>query len=447
MPADSVASTSMTASRHRTVARAWYVIGVFMLLYGISYIDRLILSLLAPAMSAQLHISDVEMGVLIGLGFGVLYTLTGIPLAHLIDSRRRVPIVVAGVVLWSACTVASAFAPNFTWLMIFRSGVAIGEAVLSPAAISLIADLFPRDRRTLPTTLYTGVGAIMYSGSYIAGGAALTLATVMSGRIDLEPWQLTLIFVGLPGLLLAPLLLFSVPEPPRVGDVRSEQFATAGQALAYLGKERMLYGCLLLGNAAVGMTNFAMAAWTPTLLIRGHGLSAAQAGYSFGTVGLISSLIGVATWPAVVKFWTNRGRTDALVTVFAMTVTASWICFTIVGLTRSTTTLLVFAGIGTFFSAALGVLIPLLIQLVTPGRMRARVMALYLTTGNLAGLTVGPPLVALFGEKFFEGSFAIGSGLALMIFIAGPIASLTTWSMRRPYRTALIEAEAREAAA
>ncbi|MGE3744465.1 MAG: MFS transporter [Sphingomonadaceae bacterium] len=223
-----------------------------MLLYGISYIDRLILSLLAPAMSAQLQISDVEMGVLIGLGFGVLYTLAGLPLAHLIDRRRRISLVTVGVVLWSLCTIASAFAPSFTGLIIFRSGVAVGEAVLLPAAISLITDLFPRDRRTLPTTLYTGVGAVMYSGSYIAGGAALQLATAMSGSIDLEPWQLTLMLVGIPGLLLAPLLWITVPKPPRVGDVKSEQFATTAQALAYLSKERMLYGCLLLGNAAVG---------------------------------------------------------------------------------------------------------------------------------------------------------------------------------------------------
>ncbi|MGE0776179.1 MAG: hypothetical protein AB7G25_01890 [Sphingomonadaceae bacterium] len=175
-------------------------------------------------------------------------------------------------------------------------------------------------------------------------------------------------------------------------------------------------------------------------------MTAAHAGYAFGTVGLVSSIIGVATWPAVVKFWTNLGRKDALVTVFAMTVTASWICFAIVGLTRFTTTLRIFAGIGTF-SAALGVLVPLLIQLVTPGRMRGRIMALYLTSSNLVGLAAGPPLAALFSDKFFEGSYAIGSGLAMLVLISGPIASLATWTMRKPYRTALAEAEAREAAA
>jgi MFS family permease len=446
MPANPVAATAPLEPGHR-LAHAWYALGIFMLLYGISYIDRLILSLLAPAVSAQLHISDTQMGVLIGLGFGVLYSLTGLPLAHLIDRRRRIPLVVTGVVLWSICTIASAFAPDFTWLMIFRSGVAIGEAVLSPAAISLIADLFPRERRTLPTAAYTGVSAVMYSGSYIAGGAALQLATGMSAQLALEPWQITLMLVGLPGLLLAPLLWITVPEPPRVGDVADEQFATASEAVAYLKRKRMLYGCLFLGNAMVGMVNFAMASWTPTLLIRAHGMEASHAGYAFGTVGLVSSLIGVMTWPALVKAWTDRGRRDALVLVFTMALTASWICLSIVGLTRSTITLLVLAGIGTFFSAAMSVLVPLLIQMVTPGRMRARIMALYLTAGNLVGLAAGPPLAALFGEQLFEGPFAIGSGLALLVLVAGPVATLSTWAMRRPYRTALAEAEAREAAA
>src|SRR5690606_960344 len=125
--------------------RAWYAICVLVLLYSLSFIDRFILSLLAPAVSEHLQLSDTQLGVLFGLGFGVVYALTGLPLAHLIDRRRRVPIVAAGVVLWSICTVASGFAPNFTGLLILRAGVAVGEAVLSPAAISIIADIFPRE--------------------------------------------------------------------------------------------------------------------------------------------------------------------------------------------------------------------------------------------------------------------------------------------------------------
>jgi MFS family permease len=286
----------------------------------------------------------------------------------------------------------------------------------------------------------------MYTGALVFGGAALQLATAMSATFGLEPWQLTLVLVGLPGLVLAPLLLLTVPEPARVGDVKTEQFATAAQALAYFRKEQRLYLWLFVGVAALSMCNTAKIAWTPTLLIRGHGMEAASAGYAFGTVGLVSSFLGVLTWPSIVRLWTGKGRKDALVTVFAAAVTVSWICFAIVGLAKSVTLLFVALGIGTFFSAALPVLAPLLIQLVTPGRIRARAMALYLTAVGLAGLGFGPPLAAFLGEHFFEGQFAIGLGMAVLILFTGPIASLSIWSIRRPYRLALDQAEAREAA-
>src|SRR3546814_18598178 len=95
----------------------------------------------------------------------------------------------------------------------------------------------------------------MYSGSYIAGGAALQLATAMSGQIEMEPWQLTLVLVGIPGLLLAPLLRLTVPETPRVGDIETEQYTTAAEALAYISKERMPNGSLLLGKRALAGEN------------------------------------------------------------------------------------------------------------------------------------------------------------------------------------------------
>ncbi|AUW59684.1 hypothetical protein C1T17_17930 [Sphingobium sp. SCG-1] len=446
MPADAPFPANISDPSRVAPHRAWYAVCIFVLLYTISYVDRLILSLLAPAVSQSLSITDTQIGVLIGLGFGVLYSLTGLPLAHILDQRRRVPLVALGVALWSCSTIASGFAPSFAWLLVFRSGVAVGEAVLSPAAISLIADLFPREKRTLPTTVYTAVGAVMYSGSYIAGGAALQLATITAARFGLEPWQLTLVFVGLPGLLLAPLLLFTITEPARRDDVATDQFATVAQAYAYLCREKKLYGGIFLGVAIIGMINFATTTWTPTLLIRGHGMSAPQAGYAYGTVGLLCGVLGAMCWPAVVSAWTRRGRRDALVTVFALTQTVTWLSFAVVGLARSEIILLVAAGIGTFFSTALGVLVPMLIQLVTPGRMRARVMALYLTAASLVGLAGGPPLAALLSETFFSGRFAIGSGLAVLVLATGPVASIAIWLIHGPYRRALDEAEMRETA-
>lgn len=427
--------------------RAWYALSILILLYCMSFLDRLIISLLAPSISEHLEVSDTQIGVLFGLGFGVVYALTGLPLAHLVDRRHRVSLVAAGVALWSICTVASGFAPNYTWLIILRAGVAVGEAVLSPAAISIIGDIFPREKRTLPTTAYTAVSTFMGSGSFIIGGLALQWATNLSDSFGLEPWQLTLVFVGLPGLLLAPLFLFTVPEPPRTGDVKNQRYSTAADAIAYLKKERWLYGCIFVAAALMTTIGFAKTAWVPTLLIRGHGMSASEAGYAYGTVGLIAGLIGAALWPTLVKAWMSRGRRSALVTIFLFGLTSNWVLLAVVGLTRSSTVLLTAAGLANFFGTAAAVLIPLLVQLVTPGRMRGRIMAVYLMANNLVGMALGPPLAAFLGDRLFEGPFAIGSGLAVMVFVAGPIASIAVWLMHKPFRRALDEAEALEAAA
>ncbi len=428
-----------------TTTRAWYSLWMFVLLFSMSWVDRQILSLLAPSVSKYLGISDTQIGVLFGLGFAVVYALTGLPLAHLIDRRRRVPIVAAGVILWSGCTVASGFAPNFISLLLLRSGVAVGEAVLSPAAISLIADFFPREKRTLPTTIYSGTGTVMFTGAFITGAAALQLATMIAGRYGLQPWQLTLIFVGLPGVLLAPLLLATVPEPQRRNDVKSEQFATVAEAVTYFRRECMLYGCLFAGIVAIALINAARAAWIPTLLVRGHHMAATKGGYIYGMAGLTFGLLGVAVWPAVVKIWTNRGRKDSLVTVFAAAMTAGWASFAVVGLTRSTVVLIAAVAIGDFFQAAVAVLVPLLIQLVTPGRMRARAYALYVMAIGL-GSALGPALVAFLSDRLFGGPFAIGSGLSLVVLVMGPIASMAIWAIHKPYPRALDRAEARESA-
>jgi MFS family permease len=427
-------------------ARAWTLLWIFVLLSCMSFVDRQILSLLAPALGRSLGFSDRQLGVLFGLGFAVVYALIGLPLAHLIDRWRRLPLVAAGVSLWSLCTVASGFVSSFPWLLVLRSGVAVGEAVLTPAAISIIADLFPREKCSLPTAIYCGSGTVMFTGAFMVGGAALQLATAMTARYGLEPWRLTLILVGLPGLLLAALLLLSAPEPPRMGEVGNEAFSTVAEALVYLRRERMLYGCFFVGVAAISMINSAIAAWTPTLLIRAHHIDAARAGYFYGAVGALCGILGVVAWPAVVKIWTERGSRDALVSVFAAAMTVSWMCLAVMGLTHSTVVLFVAAGSGHFCQAAVAVLAPLLIQLVAPGRMRARATAIYLMATSLVGLSLGPPLAAILSQHYFKGPFAIGSGLTTLVLTMGPIASVAIWMLHKPYRAALDGAESREAA-
>ena len=124
----------------------WYVVGVLTLCYMLSFMDRQILSLLAGPIKRDLFISDTRVGLLQGLAFALFYTLAGLPIGRLVDTRNRRNLVIAGVMVWSAFTCACSVARSYWSLFLVRIGVGVGEAALNPSAFSLIADYFPRTR-------------------------------------------------------------------------------------------------------------------------------------------------------------------------------------------------------------------------------------------------------------------------------------------------------------
>ena len=127
-------------------AYRWYVVGVLLLAYTLSFIDRMILSLLVAPIRAALDISDTEVSLLIGLAFALFYTLLGLPIAWIADRWNRRNLILTGVALWSVMTAGCGFAGSYAALFLARMGVGVGEAALSPAAYSMLSDTFPRDR-------------------------------------------------------------------------------------------------------------------------------------------------------------------------------------------------------------------------------------------------------------------------------------------------------------
>ena len=197
---------------------AWYVLIVLVCVYIFNFIDRSILTILGPYIQKDLDLSDGQLGLLSGTVFALFYGLFGLALGRLADTWVRTWTIALGLSIWSGMTALSGFATNFGALAAARVGVGVGEASASPAAYSLLGDWFPKEKRATALSIYSSgifIGAglsFMISGvvvdgwnkAYAAGGAPLGLAG----------WQAAFLIIGVPGLVLAAIVM-TLREPPR----------------------------------------------------------------------------------------------------------------------------------------------------------------------------------------------------------------------------------------
>jgi MFS family permease len=211
-------SASAIATPRTSNAYAWYALGVMFVVYALNFIDRQILSILAEDIKGSLGLSDTQLGYLYGTAFALFYAIFGIPLGRLADSWYRGRLMAIGLAVWSAMTAASGLASSFAQLAIFRVGVGVGEAAASPAAFSMLADMFPKQRRALAMSVYSaglyfGMGLSLPIGGWISSSWDRTYSTV-AAPFGLVGWQAAFLAIGLPGLLVA-LWVWSLREPLR----------------------------------------------------------------------------------------------------------------------------------------------------------------------------------------------------------------------------------------
>src|SRR5882757_3141134 len=214
-------------------ARGWYVTAILTVLYTLSFIDRQVLGLVLEPIRRHLALTDTQASLLAGSAFALFYVTLGLPLGQLADRANRRNLILAGVFLWSLMTAACGLASSFWQLFAARVGVGIGEAALSPAALSVISDYFPPERRARPLATYTLALAIGSGLAYLVGGSiSAAIAGMPNFRIPfighVEAWQATFIAVGAPGILFA-LLVLTIREPLRRG-VRTTQPASTATA-------------------------------------------------------------------------------------------------------------------------------------------------------------------------------------------------------------------------
>jgi MFS family permease len=425
-----------------TLAYAWYVVIILTALYMLSFVDRTILSLLVGSIRRDLGISDTRIGLLQGLSFALFYTIMGLPLGRLADTRSRRNLIAAGVVVWSLFTSACSASKSFWSLFLTRIGVGVGEAGLSPAAYSLISDYFPPERLGVAISVY-------YMGVFLGSSLALLVGGVVVDTMTrihtvtlpllgtIASWRVTFLIVGLPGLLFA-LLVYTIKEPLRRNMLRSAQGEVARVTFAQsFGQMRIRWqsvGGISLAMVFQSMANYALISWGPTYFSRVHGWTAGQSGKALAAILLIAGCGGMYTGGRLSDRWQRRGLDEAPMRVMVLGAIGTILLLPIGTLLPDVrwTLALLYAGV---FCLALPMGISAAaLQRIFPNQVRGVVSALYLFVLNIGGLTLGPLLPGVFNDYLFHNGKMIGYSLSITMGGAAVLMLVTLLAAYRHYR-------------
>ncbi|XOV84858.1 MAG: spinster family MFS transporter [bacterium] len=262
--------------------QARYALFVLSLAYAFNYIDRQLIVILQESIKADLGFADWQLGLLSGFAFAIFYTLVGVPIARYADRGNRRNIISIAVATWSVMTAACGMVGNFWQMFLVRIGVGVGEAGCSPPAHSMISDFFPQERRATAMSVYNlGVYLGVLVG-YIAGG----------WLNEIVGWRWAFILIGLPGVLLALLVRFSVVEPARVQLTAATPPQPSMRDTLLLLWSRKSFRHLALAAGLHAFVGYGAGNWAPSFFIRSHGVGTAELSLWLAPVAAFSGAIG-----------------------------------------------------------------------------------------------------------------------------------------------------------
>lgn len=420
---------------------AWTTVVILMVAYVLSFIDRQILNLLVEPIRRDMVISDTQMSLLMGLSFALFYTICGIPLGRLADTRSRRGLIAIGVLFWSAATAACGMAKLYWQFLICRIGVGVGEAALSPAAYSLIADSFPPERRATAISVYS-MGVYLGSGiAFLLGGLVIKFASAQGDLVlpvfgEVRPWQLIFLILGAAGVLFT-LLMLAVREPVRRG-VGAGVAVPLTEVGRYIRSNRRTVLCHNFGFAGLAFAGYGSAAWIPSFFIRTYGWDAGQVGIVYGGIVAVFGCLGIVCGGRLADRLVKRGHSDANMRVGLIAALGALplvVLFPLMGNALWASILL--APTVFFLSMPFGVA-PAAIQEIMPNSMRGQASAIYLFVITLIGLGIGPTAVALVTDFVFADDTALRYSLLIVTTLAVLASVVLLWMSLKPYRESLL---------
>ncbi len=437
------------ATEYPPLGQAYWALFIFALSLVVNFLDRGILNLLVEPIKRDLHLSDIQMSYLMGFAFVAFYVVLGLPIARLADSGNRRRVMAVGLTCWSAMTALCGLAQNFLSFFAFRVGVGVGEACTGPSTMSMLSDFFPP--RKLPRAI-----AFMQMGAVVGGGMALIIGAGVIQLVSHVPdltlpyigivhnWQLVFFIVGLPGLIVAALML-TVVEPPRRGRMSkgdSRKAMPIGQVARFIASHWKTYVPILLGLGLRSAYGAGTLTWAVVFYQRSFGWSAQQAGLALGVLALVSTPIGLIAGSRLAEWYHKRGLDDANMRVVCWVAIATVplaVAWPLMPTPELALGVALFSGL---IGAMAGPTEFAAIQAVTPNEMRAQANALNLMVINIIGTGFGPTFIALITDLVFHNENALRYSMSLSAAIVGPIAALVFWLGIKHYRKSVAEAKA-----
>lgn len=428
------------ADNYESERYGWYVVFVLCICGIVAFIDRQIINLLVEDIKLDLNVDDTQISLLQGFAFAVFYAIVAIPLGRIADSRNRRWLITAGILAWTAAAFCCGLAQNYSQLFVARMFVGVGEAVLTPAGFSLLADLFRPHRLARPVSVFTAssffgsgialmVGGLIVNQLSAAGGITLPLIGQM------EVWQGAFIIGALPGIPVALWFFLSVQEPPRRAIETAQADAVAYrqgffQAIRYCAANGRLFLAVFVGLSLIAAAQFALGAWIPAFFMRVHSWSAGDIGYVQGLLFLICGTLGVIVGGWLTDMLHRRGYHDANLRTSAFAALLAIPFLFCVPLVNSPTMAAMLLAPGMLLSTMPFGAGAAVIPTVSPPMFRAQLVALYLLVANIIGQAGGPWVVALMTDSVFNDDQAVGTSLMIVVptlLASGALIAVLGW--------------------
>lgn len=409
--------------------KGWYVTFVFLFAFIFSLIDRQILNLLVIPIQNDLSLSDTQISLLQGFAFVITYVSLSVPIGRLVDKFNRINIMISGVIVWSITTFTCGLSRNFHELLMARMGVGAGEAALSPAAWSILADYFRPEKLSLPISVYLmgpylGAGLAMILGAYIldltSGQEEIYLPLIGS----LAPWQLTFIIVSLPGIIITSLLL-TVKEPKRKNVSSSiHNVPSWSEVLSFMYSNKKIYTSLHIATPFLVIMLYGLQAWSPTILVRVYDWELPDAGRIYGIIALFCGSMGVICGPFFSKILKFLSFSSSSLKVCVFGVALAGLSIAMLPFQGQSFYALICIAIASFCIPLPLALVTTMMQEVTPNSMRGVVNGMYVVSTNVIGLAIGPFLVAFATDYIFNDPKLIAFSLGLVAMVVAPIGTI-----------------------